>query len=472
MFVDESPEQPVGPLVAIESSYSPVIWPPDAKLPIPALFKVKPKRIGSSEHLPEFPVICLPGHLTRQPDLLPLLSHEVGHAVDFALELSAKILATIDKNDLREYWIAWMREIVADAIGVTISGEAFLVALVRYLKVLPPFNAVRNDHPYPPNLLRYLFVGDMLKEFDSEVSLPKWIPQDNELGETAQGLLQGFRQHVLPALKKFIFKFNPTWPAESKQLRQFAAKLATDGELGTDAVEQIPFRLLPSVVTIAAQLESWKRDGRELVSCFRELHRQASTNQPDWVGGATEWEFSEEHLPALRPTLLGGEDGDFKVPPLMLLATHQKIAFIGATNFQLAKQLELAFAARNSQPWDELLIFYGAETLLKTVELGDNAENLLLDEELECMRESLQHNKWATKWSLYKFTGPALFGSYWDWEKQGGRIHISPALLGTEIGRCPAEDLVWQREQPSQRFNSYVKHLKSLLEIAERVTSS
>ena len=467
LFVPEGATQPIGPMVAIDSALSPAVWAPDANLPIPSLFKVTPKRMDRGEALPPFPLICLPGHLAQSPEYLPLLSHEVGHAVDYCKKFSATILEEIKAATYLRYWTAWMREIVADSIGITLSGEAFIEALKRYLDQLTPLDEVSTANAYPANLLRLAFAGAMAKQYDAN-----WrkedagcIPDDDQvrgLTRTAISLLKEFRSIVLPSIAKNIFKANTRWKDEGVEVRQLAERLANSDER-TWTLNA--FRLTPSAVIIAQRICLKKNKPFDSFHCLRDLHKSVPADKrPAWVLGKANWTFSEDYLPTLRPTFLG-IDGKFKVPPVLLLTTHQKIAFVGATNWQLCSKLAEAFKARSHVPWETLTFFFASDSLLKQVEYGEFDSVQHRDESRAEIEQSLRTKNWAKNWTIYEFNGPPLFASYWDWDARGGRIHISAALLGTVIGECPATDQIWIQESPTEEYKKYVKHLKALMKI-------
>ena len=467
LFVPEGATQPIGPMVAIDSALSPAVWAPDANLPIPSLFKVTPKRMDRGEALPPFPLICLPGHLAQSPEYLPLLSHEVGHAVDYCKKFSATILEEIKAATYLRYWTAWMREIVADSIGITLSGEAFIEALKRYLDQLTPLDEVSTANAYPANLLRLAFAGAMAKQYDAN-----WrkedagcIPDDDQvrgLNRTAISLLKEFRSIVLPSIAKNIFKANTRWKDEGVEVRQLAERLANSDER-TWTLNA--FRLTPSAVIIAQRICLKKNKPFDSFHCLRDLHKSVPADKrPAWVLGKANWTFSEDYLPTLRPTFLG-IDGKFKVPPVLLLTTHQKIAFVGATNWQLCSKLAEAFKARSHVPWETLTFFFASDSLLKQVEYGEFDSVQHRDESRAEIEQSLRTKNWAKNWTIYEFNGPPLFASYWDWDARGGRIHISAALLGTVIGECPATDQIWIQESPTEEYKKYVKHLKALMKI-------
>jgi len=466
LFVPEGATQPIGPMVAIDSALSPAVWAPDAKLPIPSLFKVTPKRVDRGESLPPFPLICLPGHLAQSPEYLPLLSHEVGHAVDYSKRFTETILEEIKAATYLRYWTAWMREIVADSIGITLSGEAFIEALKRYLDQLTPFDEVSTANAYPANLLRLAFAGAMAKQCDADwIDDAGCIPRDDQvrgLNRTAIALLNEFRSTVIPSIAKNIFTVNTNWKDEGAKVRQLAERLANSDKRKWTLNA---FRLTPSAVIIAQRICLKNNKPFDTFHCLRDLHKSVpAKKRPKWVKGGASWMFSEDYLPTLRPTFLG-IDGKFKVPPVLLLTTHQKVAFVGATNWQLCSKLAEAFEARGHVQWESLTFFFARDSLLKQVEYGKFDSVKHRDDSRAEIEQGLRTKNWAKHWNIYEFDGPPLFASYWDWDVRGGRIHISAALLGTVIGECPATDQIWIQESPTEEYKKYVKHLKALIQI-------
>ncbi len=465
-FIQDDDKIPIGPLVAIDSSMTPAVWAPNADLPIPSLFQTQPSLIDRQEKLAYFPVICLPGQMARSPEYFPLLSHEVGHAVDYYLGITSSILEEVKETPLKKYWTAWMREIVADTVGLTLSGEAFIVALQRYLNILSPLVEISDSNAYPANTLRLALLGCLLKRFHSGDSAVKnLIPSDDQVGEInkrAVDLLKEFRKSIAPIVAKHIFKKKSDWNKERTTTEKTAVELLS----GTDVPwPNAPFRLMPSVIAMA-QRNSPADKRFDSFGQFRSLHGSVKpSEQPDWVAGKSSWDFKEELLPSLRPTMLGA-DGKFKVPPLLLMTTHQKIVFVGATNWQLHKSLAQAFSVRGGQPWEELHIFFATNKLLAQVEYEAGIDSVSdRSKSRQELWTELSENKWAKKWAIHDFDGPPVFASYWDWESKGGRIHVSPALKGTIIGKCPASDHIWYHDTPTDHYQKYVMHLQSLLKM-------
>lgn len=61
------------------------------------------------------------------------------------------------------------------------------------------------------------------------------------------------------------------------------------------------------------------------------------------------------------------------------------------------------------------------------------------------------------------FREPPFYGaSYLNWERPGGRIHVSAYIWGVAAHKCPGYDLDWLGKSPSEVYEVYVAGLRSL----------
>ena len=129
------------------------------------------RNYGSLLALP-IPVIGLPWQQLKQAALIVTLAHEVGHSVDEDFAVGAAVDAAIGSlgsvlGERSKAWLAWRRELFADAYGVLCTGPAHLIALSDYL-VGPPTEVqterVDSAKPgrYPPRQLRMLVNAQLL----------------------------------------------------------------------------------------------------------------------------------------------------------------------------------------------------------------------------------------------------------------------------------------------------------------------
>lgn len=57
---------------------------------------------------------------------------------------------------------------------------------------------------------------------------------------------------------------------------------------------------------------------------------------------------------------------------------------------------------------------------------------------------------------------PFLGASFLDWDRPGGRIHVSPYVWGVPAQECPGYDLEWLGRRPSAIYETYVRGLEYL----------
>jgi len=57
---------------------------------------------------------------------------------------------------------------------------------------------------------------------------------------------------------------------------------------------------------------------------------------------------------------------------------------------------------------------------------------------------------------------PSFGASFINWEKQGGKIHVSPYIPGTPAKNCPGYDIEWVGQNASPVYSAYVAGLRYL----------
>ncbi len=487
-YISES-SGPIGPLVAIDPRRSPAVWEPGASLPLPSLFQRQPQQFdrvsaidATTRQLAYFPVVCLPSTMARLPELYPLLSHEVGHAVDYSLEYSKKGLTQAITSELpgesKNIWSAWMREIVADTVGLILSGQGFAYALYNFVRFLNISETISDTSRYPGVSLRIAMLQAGLQQLSGEP--PSVDLKLKPLDKPAQLLLDQFRSDIWPIvyrhcsepLEKVI-----DWNVEHNNCNDLAAALLTsaNGKLNLKWPAKLSFRLAPSVLAIAqqqatpAQLQSM-----DTLSVFRLMHAEISDEaRPKWVRTSSSWKFPIEVLNSLRPTFVAA-DGCTKIPPTELMLRHECITFVGATNDKLVAQLREAKATQKEatgkeKSWQRLEIFFASAELLKSVERDPKVDLIAESRTVKADLLKILAEGIAVHWSIHEFDAPALFGAYWDADQPGGRIHVSSQLLGTDIKKCPASDYIWCDEVPPIHYEAYRKHLLKLRKNARTI---
>ena len=429
---DDKPEnRPIGPLVAIDARQSPAVWSQETALPLPSLFQRTASLVSRGDQpdadersLAYFSVICLPATLIGSPGSLPLLSHEVGHALDNACDISKAILRNLraaapDDDPALPYWQAWMREMVADLFGILISGEAFAVAFADYVRWMPLADNLTTGSTYPGITLRLELIWTMVQSLGRPNS---WERHQNFEGHLFQGrdrknqdekfvnLRTDFGERVLPEMLKIVGfadkERQEEWCEEQVRCWQRAACLAGDSVDAESSIrKREEFRLLPSVITLLEMNEATP-DREKIWQQFSTLHEAASQDEaPAWVSDPSNWRFTAETLPTLRPTFRS-PDG-IKVPPAPLLVHHERIAFVGATNGQLLEMLKEAFENRDRTPWQRLELFFAGDDLLQTLERNGDVD--MREERDQAERELIAYfctdPSPADDWAIYSFDG-------------------------------------------------------------------
>ena len=143
----------------------------------PAVAPVTDEVIGRFVRSLPVPTIALPAATAREPWLLAIVGHEVGHHLlgDGLPALgpveSALLSAGGDRGD---DWVAWAPEVGADAWGVLSTGPAtaHLVAprvAASPESLLQPIDALQS---YPPPLVRLALLGELNRRLDPTATVP------------------------------------------------------------------------------------------------------------------------------------------------------------------------------------------------------------------------------------------------------------------------------------------------------------
>lgn len=454
--------RPIEPLAVEDSRLSPAVWSPGQSLRLPSLFtpqagRFKRSEDGAGTSLSHFPVICLPSRMARTPELFPLLSHELGHAVDADMGWTDALRSQLERERYARFWSAWMSEIVADVAGIAISGTAFGLALRRYTRFLnvPDDNADSSN--YPAISLRLAFIRVTLESLgESSTELLDSISDLNIAeDEITQGLLVSYKARVLPELIETIIGDVEAWRADQVEIRKLARLIVDQGPeaLRANDIAGENIHWLPSALMLAV-LEDGRHDAHVLLERARPV-----LSAPGWLRSPERWEFVDATLPSMRATSLG-PDGRTKIPPLNLLIDHEEIAFIGATHGQLLKLIQDAASARQGRPWTRLNLYFADDSLLQFVERDENPDlRIERDRAIKDFTEFLEGDSVASSWMLATFNAPPTFGSYWDWESRGGRVHVSSQIAGIDLRRCPGQDYVWADVAASGPYRAAVAHL-------------
>ncbi|MCP4525466.1 MAG: hypothetical protein GY833_06110 [Aestuariibacter sp.] len=149
------------PLVGLVAGFSPVTWQRGQRPP------------ALQNHYLPIPVIDLPWEHLINPWELLTIAHEVGHDVDKDLGKLTESLHPVIANQLAKdqsstkhiaQWQRWTSEILADIIGILLTGPSFVQVLTGLLTL--PKNRIRHinyNDSHPPHYLRVFINSALLR---------------------------------------------------------------------------------------------------------------------------------------------------------------------------------------------------------------------------------------------------------------------------------------------------------------------
>lgn len=456
-------ERRAPPIVLIEPQESPAMTFPRASV-------VAPRFLGETKLTTLVPMLYVPPSYVWSLAQLSTLQHEIGHVCDDQYQLRQRFSALLpgllpgeEWDELgprrrRQCWTNWMKEVLADVIGVVLGGSGFALTLTRILVGRGEADNTTVDSSYgslyPPGRLRLYLLELTLRMLGVDYPLTAGV---------AEGPLAKLAADLSLLLPRLLH--DPIAGLSAGSLANLAdtadedrlTRALTDALLkGHAPPPQVSVRLLPGALQHAC---------REAPERSLQLHTQARAlvdqlTTPNWV-------MSERQLSSLRdqakqrPAILDEIDGRTKVPPRPLLKEHAKIAFVGATHWQLVANLQAAHAERG-HGWESLEVFVLAETQLAWFESASVSKADLQRSRGETVAAlSRLLPEIAQRWAIYEYQQPLFFGSYWDWEERHGRIHVSPAVWGLELKSCPGQDYL-RGDVPSLAYAAYETGLAEL----------
>ena len=148
------------------------------------------------------------------------------------------------------------------------------------------------------------------------------------------------------------------------------------------------------------------------------------------------------------------------------LASSHSVALVQLTGRSLLKAIRdgnLQFAAELRR----LSVFmpdpaYSLPSAIGKAYPGEADTRTATEEWIEFLRELESTNPKATvKLGLMRVASP-WGGSFTDWDRPGGVVHVSPYLWDRDPRECPGYDLEWKTGQPQNVYQAYVQSLEWL----------
>lgn len=161
------------PLTGVEPEWSPSATP--AERPLAARLRVGGELRELSPLLARYPVslLALPPWCAASPWWLLFIAHEVGHHLQFHLELvdPFKELVRAVTGAQKERWGRWSPEVFADLVSVGYAGVWAVRALARIELARPQHMQVVQTN-YPPSAVRIVLMARAAARLSAEAGQP------------------------------------------------------------------------------------------------------------------------------------------------------------------------------------------------------------------------------------------------------------------------------------------------------------
>ncbi|MDX1418171.1 MAG: hypothetical protein R3293_28485, partial [Candidatus Promineifilaceae bacterium] len=165
------------------------------------------------------PIVGVPWFQLNHLPALPVVAHEVGHAVETDFQLTEPTIALFNElvtdPQRREAWLSWRKEVFADVYASICMGPAYLVALIDFLlaekdDIEKEERLPGNWGDYPTRSLRVLL---NLKVLD-KLNLLQFAGEPVELGRFLESLARvwfdAYPQYLMPEYGQDIENIVPT----------------------------------------------------------------------------------------------------------------------------------------------------------------------------------------------------------------------------------------------------------------------
>jgi hypothetical protein len=138
-----------------------------------------------------------------------------------------------------------------------------------------------------------------------------------------------------------------------------------------------------------------------------------------------------------------------KSPPVERLVSHDEVAFVGASNDQLAAAVAIAFVERAKRRWRELTMWFLGDARLDQMVSAQRSGPSLRRARDRAEAELIRILPVvAEDWRMLRYEGFDIcdawhFASLWDWKQPGGFVHVSPYRAGQDVRATVKLDVTW-----------------------------
>jgi hypothetical protein len=396
------------PILVVEPIDSPLYV---ARAHVPAAWLAQ----ATPANLP-LPLVLCPGALLEEPWQWATLFHELGHHVDAALGDSSAVLGELRSLEDQEriglgFWLgpSWVRESVADVYAGLLGGDGAVETLTASFTE----RSASSSHPGDPE--RRAVLEDTWRCLRGGPA---------PVGATATAFVA----------RSLVSRFEP-W------VERLRADAGASDELPSSA------RLVPGWMGRKRRAGASASELR--VACERAFDTEKGLSRQPWQLTADHVETLRRAMRYLVATHHAPDSPGLKVPPVDLLARHDRISFVGATHGQLLPKLREA-RARRTTPWRHIELFVLEDEPLRELQLGGVSGEALIAERDASVRDIHAYlDEQAVRHAIYFYRQPYLFGSFWDVDRESpaaagappAHVHVSSAPWGMDLRYAISEDL-------------------------------
>ena len=267
------------PLTYIEPEYSPATIQSDMPLPPSLRLEADLEFLDQCLEAIPIPVLRLPPSCVSSPWWLVFAGHEVGHHIQYALDLIAHFRKGLSaaaesqgfsEDEAASTWGNWGEEIFSDVFAIMIMGESALRAMVE-LETGVAEKMVRRKPNYPSPVIRLELMTQLayrlgLKSEPELIGLDlNAIAKSNPVSEKDYAVVPAAIDFVLEplpdgSLLKELCDFRKDIFDDGDSVSGWSVMLASEGALKVDQKEMLKLNTARDI--ICGSLKAWAKHAK------------------------------------------------------------------------------------------------------------------------------------------------------------------------------------------------------------------
>ncbi len=314
------------PLTYVEPEYSPATIQIDEPLPVNLTLTADLDFLNELLQSLPIPVLRLPPSCIAAPWWLVLVAHEVGHHVQYALDLvsyfregmaAAAEAQGFTEEDAADSWGRWGEEIFADFFSLMMMGQWALRAIAE-LEIGSNKAMVERKSTYPSPVIRLAFMKRVANELglDTQPALLgldlKAIADTDAIASQDYKVVEHAVSFALQPLPKFgglkeLCSFDKATFADGDKVSGWSATLSAKGELLVDANTMA--RLETARYVACGSLRAWSQHSNGTESADHEKDYELRKEKRERIRSNTIKALMKS---GPRDTRAGGRDEDIE----------------------------------------------------------------------------------------------------------------------------------------------------------------